>query len=490
MTPSPPFTLSKLDRHWLAESIRLTEGHAGPLDDAAANRRARTVGGDFGERILTRAEALAERDGLRDALARWRQSAGVLLFALALAALVIGGAQAVAALEGARPVNVFWALGSLLGLHLATLLAWLASLAAGAGGGALGRLWLWLSGRLAHDGRSVQLGPALLSLLGRNGLDRWGLGTLVHAFWLLVLAAALATLLALLAAQRYGFTWETTLLSADTFVGLTRGIGALPSWFGFPVPDAATVKASAAGTSTEAARRAWAGWLLGAVVIYGVLPRLLLAVFCAWRWRRNIHRLAVDPDLPEYAVLRERLLPASESLGVNDQALEHPMRQRLLDAIEADPGVHRQQEDDLEQRHQQRRAHRRAGGRRRRTGRARTGRTPSVATAAASGCGRCRDRERPASTPATARSAGACAAGAAGGRLRSAAFDRSRHDPVDRRTGRVGRGHAHLAGCAARRRGGRRCPAAGVACRHARTGPGDRGHGPCALAGNGPWLSR
>lgn len=323
MSAHPSHSLTRLDRHWLAETIRLTEGHSGPLDDAEANRRARAAGGDLDQRILTRAESLAEREGLGRALAQWRQSASLLALTMGLFAVLLGMGLAAAALEGERPVNVFWALGSLLGVHLLALAGWLATLTA-SGGGAVGRLWLWLSSKVAQDGRTVPLGAALLSLLTRTGLGRWGLGVLAHAFWLLVLTAALLTLLAMLSAKRYGFTWETTLLSADTFVALTHALGELPSLLGFPLPDAETIRSSnvsaGVGAGSEAARQAWAGWLLGTLVVYGILPRLLLTALCAWLWRRGVRTLAIDPSLPEYAVLRDRLQPASESLGVSDPA--------------------------------------------------------------------------------------------------------------------------------------------------------------------------
>jgi hypothetical protein len=65
-------------------------------------------------------------------------------------------------------------------------------------------------------------------------------------------------------------------------------------------------------------RQMWAIWLVGAVLIYGVLPRLLLMLFCRWRWKRGRDRLRLELNLPGYAQLRERLMPTSERLGVND----------------------------------------------------------------------------------------------------------------------------------------------------------------------------
>lgn len=315
--------LSPLERLWLCETIRLREDQAGPLDDAEVNRRAIAAGGDFARRLQYRAELLAARDGQLAGLQHWRQGSRLALLLLAVLAVFAGAGLAFAALgDGQRPVNVFWALGSLLGLHLITLLGWAASFVlAGDSGALLGRLWLWLSGKLARDAQVAQLAPALLLTLQRQRLARWGLGALVHGLWLLSLLSALLVLLALLATRRYGFVWETTILGADTFVALTDALGALPALLGFPVPDAATIQASGdAALASEAARRAWSGWLIGVLLVYGLLPRGLLASLCVWRWQRGRARLRLDLDLPGYRLLRDRLLPSSERLGVLDPA--------------------------------------------------------------------------------------------------------------------------------------------------------------------------
>ncbi|SDL01847.1 DUF2868 domain-containing protein [Pseudomonas indica] len=323
MTAASPTPLTHLDHLWLCEAVRLREEHTGPLEDREANRQANTGGGDLPTRIRRRALFLAERDGQLAALRHWHQGARLAGYLLLLLAVVGGSGLAVAALgDGQRPVNVFWALGSLLGLHLLMLLGWLFSLRyAGDSGGALGRLWLWLSEKLARDAQAAHLAPALLLLLQRRRLARWGLGALVNGFWLLTLLSAVLTLLALLSTRRYGFVWETTLLSSDTFVSLTRALGALPALIGFPLPDVATIRASGdVAVPLESARHAWAGWLIGVLLVYGLLPRLLLALFCLWQWKRGTAALALDLSLPGYQLLRERLQPASERLGVSEEA--------------------------------------------------------------------------------------------------------------------------------------------------------------------------
>ncbi|AMQ83253.1 MULTISPECIES: DUF2868 domain-containing protein [Pseudomonas] len=340
--------LTSLQNLWLTETVRLREEHAGPLDDLEANRLARAAGGDLPGRIQRRALWLAERDGLTSALKHWLQGARLALVLLAIFAVLSGAGLAFAAL-GQTPVNVFWALGSLLGLNLILLLSWsLGLIFAGEHGATLGRLWLWLSEKLARDAKAAQLAPALLLMLQRKKLNRWALGTLVNGLWLLAMFSALVLLLTLMATRRYGFVWETTILSADTFINMTQALGALPALLGFNVPTVDMIRASGdTALNIESARQAWATWLVGVLVVYGVLPRLLLALFCFWRWNSGKAALRLDLNLPGYAQLRERLMPTSERLGITDPEPaqlhrvestvgEHASDGALLVAIELD----------------------------------------------------------------------------------------------------------------------------------------------------------
>ncbi|MCT5060839.1 hypothetical protein LZM17_05555, partial [Pseudomonas aeruginosa] len=111
-----------LDALWLTEAVRLREEQAGPLEDSEALRQALAQGGSLPRRILTRAHWLGRREGLLDAQRTWRQGSRLALALLLVLALASGAGLAFAALgDGPRPVNVFWALASLLGLHLLTL---------------------------------------------------------------------------------------------------------------------------------------------------------------------------------------------------------------------------------------------------------------------------------------------------------------------------------------------------------------------------------
>lgn len=315
--------MTELNNLWLTETIRLREEHAGPLDDLEANRLARSAGGDLPTRIQRRALWLAERDGLTSALKHWLQGARLALLLMIVLAAISGAGLAFSALgNGTQPVNVFWALGTLLGLNLILMLSWAMGLVfAGEHGAALGRLWLWLSEKFARDTKAAQLPPALLLLLQRHKLNRWAIGTLVNGLWLLIMLSALTLLVLMMATRRYDFIWESTLFGADFFAALTDALAAVPHALGWSAPRVDMIRVTLdTDYNRELVRQSWAIWLVGAVLIYGVLPRLFLMLFCRWRWKRGRATLRLDLNLPGYAQLRERLMPTSERLGISDAA--------------------------------------------------------------------------------------------------------------------------------------------------------------------------
>ncbi|MGH8595809.1 MAG: DUF2868 domain-containing protein [Gammaproteobacteria bacterium] len=304
----------------VSEAIRAHEEHAGLLPDEQANLIARRSATALSERIQTRAWLLARDHGERDLLARWQYGARFAGAGMGFLAIVTGVGFAFAALgDGHRPVNLAWALVCLLGLHSVSFLLWVLTLTitAGESGHTLGRLWLAASDRVG-GGAGDRLSASLFALLQAKRAGRWLFGFVVHAWWLIALISATVMVLTLLLLRRYGFVWETTLLTSETFVAMTRALGAVPALLGFTMPDEATIRATGEVASTLAERHAWAGWLLGVVVVYGVLPRLLLALYCWQRWTLAKSALTLDLDQPGYAVLRERLAPGSERLGIYD----------------------------------------------------------------------------------------------------------------------------------------------------------------------------
>lgn len=309
------------DARWLAEAVRLREVSRGRLEDAAALAMARSEAVGLEPRIVARAAHLGERTGLSQALAEWRGRVGLAALALLLLAALGGvGAGLAVAGDGLRPINVVWALGGLLGLHLVMLALWaLGFVFAGSAPAGLGASWNWLAVRMAAG--SVEVPRAFAALHRHAGLLRWWLGCATHAVWSAALGGALVGLAASFLLRNHVFVWETTLLSSGFFIDFVAVAGWLPSLLGFAVPDADMVAASGATPLTdEAARRAWAWWLVGCVLVYGWLPRVGLWAFCAWRLKRGRAAVRLDLALPGFSELAKALAPASERIGVTDAA--------------------------------------------------------------------------------------------------------------------------------------------------------------------------
>lgn len=321
----PSRVATRFEARWLAEAVRLRELAAHqPVGDDEAVAAARAAGGDLEARILHRATWLAERDGLAARQRVWSMRSSVFAWALLLVAFVLGCGTALAVLgDGSRAVNVVWALLGLLGVNLLSLVLWCVGMgmSSSGAGGTFGHLWMWLNLRLARHGDDGALVRALAELYRVNGLTRWRLGATSHAVWSAALLGALLAMLASLSLRSYGFVWETTILSSDVFVGLVTTLGAVPALFGFAVPDADMVRASGlVALSDDASRRAWSQWLVGALVVYGVMPRLMLWALCQARLSAGRSRVQLDTGLPGHALLVGRLMPESERIGVTDAA--------------------------------------------------------------------------------------------------------------------------------------------------------------------------
>ncbi|SCK51341.1 Protein of unknown function [Variovorax sp. HW608] len=291
----------------LTEAVRLIE-EAGPLEDSQALREAAGADPGAAGRIAQRARILAGRTGLVAELAGARAWAPWVLLGLVALIVIAGLSLAGNVLGGGeRRINVVVALASLLGLHLLTLLLWLIGLLVSPGSfnASFGWIWIALTARVA-GGRQGQV-PVLLRattrLLAQARLLPWALGFVSHAIWALSFAVVIAAMLFALAFRNYALNWETTILDPDFFVQGVQWLGRLPAWLGFPVPDAQAVRSPLAAASGQ---RAWALWLTGCIVVYGLLPRAAFALLCAAVWRMRRQALAPDLSLPYYRKLIAR----------------------------------------------------------------------------------------------------------------------------------------------------------------------------------------
>ncbi len=309
----------------LCESIRLIE-EPGALDDAQALRSAVAARGDRVHQTIKRSRQLARRLELESRLHRARALAPWVLLGLALLVVLAGLSLAGAVVDAqGRRINVLAALVALLGLHAFTLLLWLAALLlpGGSVGTLLGRAWLALTARLTlgKGAEPVTLLRAASGLVERARLTTWALGFASHAIWSISFTVVLGTLWFAFAFKSYTLTWETTILTPQTFTAGVHFLSPAPALLGFPVPEAASALAVA---SDAASQRDWAWWLIGCVLVYGLLPRLLCTLCCAVMWRARRGALAPDWSLPYYQRLFARLDALAPATVVDRERRDRP----------------------------------------------------------------------------------------------------------------------------------------------------------------------
>lgn len=275
--------------------------------------------------LLQRAQNQVQAHGLRERMHAWIQSARLLLFVLLFFAIVSGVGAAFGFFgSDVRSVNVIWTLIGLIGVHFLALLLWL--FGGRLSGGLLGRFWFWAiahwpRGKQQQDfGTEGKLAKALARMMQHNGLGKWTLSSITHSVWLLALLASLGTMLLALSLRSYSFVLETTILSESVFTDFVVGFGYLPSLVGFAIPDSSMIASALSGDAsaqTELARRAWASWLSGGLIVYAILPRFLVWTISLLRFFFLRTRLCLDLSAPGFAAyVRAR----DSSRGVVDAA--------------------------------------------------------------------------------------------------------------------------------------------------------------------------
>lgn len=339
---------------WLCEAIHLKESQWGPQDDSKARLLAQNEYTPIAK-IIRRATELSQASGLTTSITKLSAAGWLAFFVILGLAILTGVSSAFATLgNGTQPVNIVWALLSLLGLNLLSLIIWcITLLSPTATGGRLAQLWPWLTRKLARGpdmGLAVQ---AWWSVWHQARATRWLLSTGTHLIWMTLLLAATGATLFALSTRQYDFVWETTVLSPDVFVNWVGWLAVIPQWFGFTVPDAEIVRTSTLVSQHDAeiARRLWSGWLVGCLVIYGVLPRVVLSLVCSLIVvRRRAH---IKPDLlsPYYVAVLSRIPSfihhaddTAPPPSIFDIGNDHPpyageahTTEHLLIAIEPDP---------------------------------------------------------------------------------------------------------------------------------------------------------
>jgi hypothetical protein len=310
----------------LAEAIATLERDGATLPDAEELAAAHAGHTALQPRVTERAWRLARREGLMADLAALQRRLPLLL--VAGAAIVSASAYAMlAAVVGeGRSINVVMAFVSLLGVHAAALLLWLLAVASGSRGGGLPQSLLALATRRLPPRRRALL-QAAEAVAARARLVPWAFGFASHVMWLLAFAVVGTGLWAAFAFHAFRLGWETTILGPDAFRGFVQATSLLPEKLGFP--------AAAAAWQSDVAplerHRLLAWWLIGCTLVYGLLPRLLLALLCAAVCRRRARQVPLDPAAPWVRRLVTRFGRLDQSHIVDADAAPHGSGARRAD---------------------------------------------------------------------------------------------------------------------------------------------------------------
>ncbi|CAM5212361.1 hypothetical protein OURE66S_03878 [Oligella ureolytica] len=316
--------MTKFTELWQTEAIRLKEHHHGPMDDSAYIYALRAQDLSPEKKVINRAQRLATASGLTQDINNYRSLAKYALLLLLVLSVVSGIALAYAAL-GSRSteVNLLSAWVAILGLHALSFIIWLVFLfipkRSDKDYPLLGKLWLWVTKKLSRGPNAALVPNALFSLTRQQRATSWLLSCVSHAFWLTALVSALVTVFFLLSTRRYTFVWETTILSAGTIENIAYTLGLVPSWLGFPMPEVNQLFGVGAADN-QALQALWSSWLVGQLVVFGILLRLVAFIICLVISRFRLSRCRLDIDSAAYAPLLARLEPIAVSTGVDSPA--------------------------------------------------------------------------------------------------------------------------------------------------------------------------
>lgn len=309
-------------RDWLlVESVRRLDESTGDfrLDDAATRLAAKASASPTG-RIVERARRLKASEQLVADIDHLMSAVRWLILALMALGLLAGVAAASSILQAASAtIALSHAVLVLLGVPFVLLVVWaLVSLFGRSGGaaGLPGRILWWLmllfTRRFGLAAHRRHLAAAVGELGRLRGRTLMALAT--HAFWTMFFVGCIVLTWLRFLGLRFDFSWETTLLSGRWLEELIIAIGWLPAWlFGLELPTPEQVQAVLSARSSAADRGLWAGYLIGALFVYGFAPRALLAAWFLARWRRT--RLGLELSRPGYLRLLPVLSEPSETTG-------------------------------------------------------------------------------------------------------------------------------------------------------------------------------
>lgn len=135
--------------------------------------------------------------------------------------------------------------------------------------------------------------------------------------------------LIMLSVREYNFGWATTILQPDTFIDLTLALAKLPEMIGLSVPDRDMIASSRLDSlladnlaeqplNHAVIRNHWSGLLISALILYGIMPRGLLLLFCHLKTKHTISTFDPEYSEPYFLDLQQRLIPVTKTIGIID----------------------------------------------------------------------------------------------------------------------------------------------------------------------------
>ena len=309
-------TTSNFDKRLLIEQIRYMETeHKLACDDEQAFSEL-SVHKDFEQRLWQRAQCLLQQHDLSPAVGRAARLSRYARTIALIVAAVFGALGIVYAITDSFTINIYWLLLVLLGFNLVSMLLWLIGISLNMKGltaGVLARLASWLPDHVKSKSSTSKLADrAWLNCNFTGSVGKWQFSKITHQLWLIYLFAGLAFLVLMLMVRQYDFVWGTTLLSDNVFLTLTDVLSVPLQALGFATPSADLVHETRVGlaqTLTVEHRTHWAQFLLGALLCFGIVPRILLLAWSVLMSGIARRRFRLDFYLPYYISLRQKLMP-------------------------------------------------------------------------------------------------------------------------------------------------------------------------------------
>jgi len=221
-----------------------------------------------------------------------------------------------------KQVNILWLFGALLGTHCLALVVW--AFAIGSRIVAPSIQMPIFALLKPKGGDQLRAYEAVFQTILRGYQGRLLFSSLSHGFWFLYLSAGLLAAVLILSFDRYIFIWETTLLSPETMMSLVRALAQPIDFIGISTPNEEMILAAGQVQnirSDPADSVIWARFCLAAIVVYGVVPRLVLFALCLVLFLRSQKRLQLTTSDPVFADILARIYQPDIRVDIVDPDL-------------------------------------------------------------------------------------------------------------------------------------------------------------------------